>query len=59
MDGGKIIKFHFIHMRFIAGTSKTSKLLILKTNIVARCSPNSDVGRALKTLGKAGLVILA
>jgi len=58
MDGGKIIKFRFIHMRFIVGTSKTSKLLILKTNIVARCS-NSDVGRALKTLGNADLVILA
>jgi len=46
-------------MRFIVGTSKKSRLLILKTNLVARCSPNSDVSRAQKTLAIADLVILA
>jgi len=35
-------------MRFIVGTSKKSWLLILKTSLVTRCSPNSDLGRAQK-----------
>jgi len=33
--------------------------VILKTNLVPRCSPKLDLGRAQKILGTTGLAILA
>jgi len=45
---------------FVAQTlEKKCRLLILKTNLVAWCSRNSDLGRAQKRLGTADLAILA
>jgi len=46
-------------MSFIVGTSKKSRLVTLKTNLVARCSPNSDLGHAQKSLRTADLAIVA
>jgi len=41
------------------GTWEKSRLLILKTNLVAVCSPSSDLGRSQKTLGPADIAIVA